>query len=359
MKLTRTLILITWLLVAPLILPSAVSASSSECTTACISWASAQEENINNWIKQLDLGKDVNVWVQAREKLLQAGSTAVPFLINALNNKRIVGEVVSLLGQIKDPRAVEPLISVLNSNDRKVPYARILDALGALGKQEPRAFEAVIAALKHPDSSYRGAAITSLQINSEVRAFDNLVAALADTNPEVQELAARALVQLDESRGLEVLTAALGQQNTRLAVEKVLKETDARGKPTMTISGVAITLLDIERGDQFSRPFIDTYKAKKGHEFVLLRIRFRNAEQVDVEQKFFRILLIDTDGNELPAPFISLAGGGGPAGAITTSTFPFIAGKGTRLKTLIAEEVKVDKKTLSIIGVIQRDRIEF
>ena len=76
------------------------------------------ESQLTDWISQLD-SSDGEIRQSARHQLVQAGSDAVPALINALNHssETMRWESAKALGEIRDPAAVEPLIEILADDD--------------------------------------------------------------------------------------------------------------------------------------------------------------------------------------------------------------------------------------------------
>ena len=83
-------------------------------------------------------------------------------LIKALGYKKdeyVRWYTARALGEIKDPRAVEPLIAALKDTDKDVRQAAA-EALGKIG--DPRAVEPLIAALKDAEWHVRKAAAKAL-----------------------------------------------------------------------------------------------------------------------------------------------------------------------------------------------------
>ena len=106
--------------------------------------------------------------------------------------------VAAALGDIADPRAVEPLIAALNDPDSSVSdHAAV--ALGDIG--DPRAVKPLIDAL---DSNVRSKATEALE-KIGPSAVEPLVAALHDANPIVREGAVRALGYIKDPRAVDPL----------------------------------------------------------------------------------------------------------------------------------------------------------
>jgi HEAT repeat protein len=84
---------------------------------------------------------------------------------------------VAVLGKIKDPRAVEPLIAALRDRNHKVRVITVA-VLGEI--KDPRAVEHLIAALKDLNSEIRLKAIEALGKTKEPSAVELLIGALKD-----------------------------------------------------------------------------------------------------------------------------------------------------------------------------------
>ena len=138
------------------------------------------------------------------EALVKIGAPAMEPLIAALKDKDskdsdVRQAAAEALGEIKDPRAVEPLIAALKDEDSDVRAA----AAYALGEiKDPRAVEPLIAALKDGDSDVRKAAAKALGEIKDPRAVEPLIAALKDAKWRVREAAAEALVSLYRNASL-------------------------------------------------------------------------------------------------------------------------------------------------------------
>ena len=103
-------------------------------------------------------------------------------------------QAADALGQIKDVRAIKPLIAVLkdeNSSGRTQALAA-----GALVSIGTPAVDPLIAALKDKDSLVRAQAADALGQIKDVRAVEPLIGALKDKNPLVRTQAADALGQI-------------------------------------------------------------------------------------------------------------------------------------------------------------------
>jgi|GEM_PF-986014 len=177
------------------------------------------------------LQNDSVPWVRVKS-ILGLGdlkdTRAVEPLLVALSdsNDRVRAGVAQALGELKDARAVEPLINALSDEDWNV-QAKAAWALGDLGDS---AVEPLINALSDEDSNVRVVAALALGRLGE-SAFEPLLAALNADDKEVRAGAARALGDLKDARAVEPLINALSNErsNVRARVAQALGELkDAR-----------------------------------------------------------------------------------------------------------------------------------
>jgi hypothetical protein len=111
-------------------------------------------------------------------------------------NPNVRWHTVNALGERKDPRAVEPLITTLKDADESVRNGAAY-ALGLIGKP---AVEPLIGALKDGNSVVRQGAAVALGYIDDSRSVGPLNAVLKDTSPEVRESAKRALAKVNAPR---------------------------------------------------------------------------------------------------------------------------------------------------------------
>ena len=112
---------------------------------------------------------------------------AVEPLISALKdeNGEVQGDATLALGEFNDPRGVRALIEVMNAPNQEDHSA----AASALGRVGASAVEPLIQALNSPDHLARMHAAEALGWVEDSRAVDALIAALKDTNSGVREAA--------------------------------------------------------------------------------------------------------------------------------------------------------------------------
>jgi HEAT repeat protein len=147
-------------------------------------------------------------------KCVEIGRPAVDTLVDALKHSdSLVRQLATKgLGQIRDVRAVDPLIVALKG--REDGRAAAAEALGAI--DDDRAVEPLIGALKDTGPVVRAAAARSLGLLGDVRAVDKLITALRDHEPVVRAAAAGALGEIGDIRAVDPLIAALrGREDVR------------------------------------------------------------------------------------------------------------------------------------------------
>lgn len=121
------------------------------------------------------------------------------------------GSAANTLGQIGDARAVEPLITVLQTDGQTNPDIGN-DAVWALGMiGDSRGVEPLIVELQNEDGALRFSAAQSLGRIGDTRAVEPLAAALSDNNQHIQMAAVMALSEFGDERAVEPLIDMLVQ----------------------------------------------------------------------------------------------------------------------------------------------------
>lgn len=144
----------------------------------------------------------------AEETLIKIGAAAVPHLIAALEDSAWGGQTgaVYCLGEIGDPRALQPLVALLRHDD----YNLRRDLIAALYKFGAAAVDPLLRALESSDANWRAGAALALAPLGDARAVAPLSALLRDDDHgRVRTAAAAALGRLGDSSVIEPLTAAL------------------------------------------------------------------------------------------------------------------------------------------------------
>jgi HEAT repeat protein len=144
---------------------------------------------------------------QATAELLEAiagmGAAAVPPLIEALGDSEgtVRRMAASVLGQLRDPRALEPLRMALYDTHFDVCQAAAL-ALAALGAP---ALPVLVEAMGHPEAWIRQQAIIGLGKIQDAQVAPALLSLLHDENRDVRMQAIRTLGDLGAASALPLL----------------------------------------------------------------------------------------------------------------------------------------------------------
>ena len=150
------------------------------------------------------------------DALVKIGAPAVDHLLKGLggDNRNIRESAAKTLGEMKDLRAVEPLIKALNDSDCNGYHNVRISAANSLGTlKDPRAVEPLIKLLKNDkNSDVREAAADALGWIGNPRAIEPLIQALSEDGLLVCPHIARALARIGES-ALEPLIKALSVGN--------------------------------------------------------------------------------------------------------------------------------------------------
>ncbi|MGB7546204.1 MAG: HEAT repeat domain-containing protein [Terracidiphilus sp.] len=157
--------------------------------------------------------KDKDLGGYAASGLVQMGAPAVESLIATMKgpDTDVGWQAANALGEIKDPRAVEPLIAALQVKDLRWNAAL---ALGEI--KDPRAVEPLISALQDKDSEFREKVAQSLGEIKDPRADAALTAALKDPEEKVLHAAANSLGQIDDPQADNVLLTAFREHNAEV-----------------------------------------------------------------------------------------------------------------------------------------------
>lgn len=137
-------------------------------------------------------------------------------------------EAATLLGGLKDPRAVSPLVSILRDRDRSVREA----AVGALTSIGAPSVMALGTCLTDPELSVQEAASAVLSTIADARVLDQLVQALRSPDWIVRMHAAKALGRIKDPVSVRAL-APLLQDKVKAVREEVSSALAAIGESAM------------------------------------------------------------------------------------------------------------------------------
>lgn len=169
-------------------------------------------DNINVLIESL-ADEDELVRIQIAESLEGIGEPAVEALIEALthDDKNIRRCSAKVLGEIRDERAIEPLIVNLKDSNKWVRR----ETSGALSKMGEPATDPLIHLLDDPDWKVRGAAAWALGRIGSKNAVEPLIKSLLeDENGFVRSGAVNALGNIGDKRAVEPLKKATEDESS-------------------------------------------------------------------------------------------------------------------------------------------------
>jgi HEAT repeat protein len=131
------------------------------------------------------------------------------------HNYTIRADAALALGNLREPRALEPLIEALNDSSSFV-RADVARALFVL--KDARSVDPLIRALNDEDPEVRAGAASALGWIKDRRATDPLIQALDDDDDDavVRSIAAASLVVINDTKALEPLIRALNDDNSNV-----------------------------------------------------------------------------------------------------------------------------------------------
>jgi HEAT repeat protein len=181
-------------------------------------------QDIKGLIKALH-HPDPKIDQSAAGALAQIGEPVLDSVIAATQDPYINVRIYTswILGQIRSPRGLGPLVARLSDPVKNVRLSAI-QSLGAFG--DGRATKALLTALKSVDGDVRQCARDALDKIGKVREMDPLIAVLQDSDKGVRHYAVVALGQLRNNYAMEALIAAVRDSDSdvrKAAVEALGK----------------------------------------------------------------------------------------------------------------------------------------
>jgi HEAT repeat protein len=146
---------------------------------------------------------------EGAEKLDQQGLDAAIKALQNSTDPKVRQYAAYLLGQAKNPRAIQPLIEALADFDKAVREQATL-ALSSIGKA---AVEPLAEAMKEEKWQTRYRAAEALGKIADERAVKPLIQGLKDNRDHVRYMAAKALRELGDSNAIEPMVILLKDEN--------------------------------------------------------------------------------------------------------------------------------------------------
>ena len=151
-------------------------------------------------------------------ELVGMAANAVPHLIFLLDNPNQPSRAAAAraLGEIGDPRAFEPLLTLLTGrHDSPDDRGAALLALGSLN--DVRALPILADALDDTDARVRWGALYGLGLLHDPAIFAPATRALHDHDPDIRRCAVEIIGERFEAEGFRLLVAALDDPNLDVA----------------------------------------------------------------------------------------------------------------------------------------------
>jgi HEAT repeat protein len=176
---------------------------------------------INTLIEQLG-SSDINKSMEAADKLASLGENAIEPLIKGLNGASLYlkGQIIFLLGRIKDKEATPVLTAALREDNA---YVR-RNATEALGKiRDERAIANLLVVLFDEDISVRQRAAWALGEMGNPQALEGLLDCMRDEKEEqVRSAVVDALGKIKDQRATTFLLSELASQAGLIYKDKVV-----------------------------------------------------------------------------------------------------------------------------------------
>lgn len=275
----------------------------------------------------------------AADALEQIGSPeAVPALLALLSDpeRSIQVSAVRALGAAKDVRAVDPLLERVAAPGSDKDFNRYAELMALVKIGSPRAVARLqeLAAADPRPAARAEILDTFTRWMIDPRLIETLGLALRDPDGRVRQRAAEGLSRYDSPRVIELLESAAADPATGAAAAKALRDVDTRGKPSVVVGPLHVTLLGVETADRWGS-WPQEFRAKRGYEFVILRYRIRwaEADKGSIEM----VDVVDAEGVKLPTAVASAGRfgfssfGSRAAGEAITTESAFAAKQGTKL----------------------------
>ena len=163
---------------------------------ATVALGAIGEPALPRLIDGLNLEKERARW-KAESALKMIGTAAVPALVEALRDRRcrVRQSAAFLLGELADPRSIEPLAAAMADKDEDTRWK----AATSLAKFGPKATKAALEQLRAESIECRRCAAWVFQTTLDPEAVPELIAALRDADEQVRWKAAIALQKMGAS----------------------------------------------------------------------------------------------------------------------------------------------------------------
>jgi HEAT repeat protein len=147
---------------------------------------------------------------EGAEELEKLGLSELARTLREHTDPQVRQYAAYLLGQAKNPRAIQPLVESLADFDKSVREQATL-ALSSIGKA---AIGSLAEAMKDPKWETRNRAAEALGKIADEKAMQPLISGLKDSRDHVRYMAAKGLHELGDTDAVEPLIILLKDENT-------------------------------------------------------------------------------------------------------------------------------------------------
>jgi HEAT repeat protein len=169
---------------------------------------------------QLENGDFQQRW-EISKVLIKLGNVVIPSLVEILNDEDVEEELqwyaAKILGDLKDPQAIPPLIELLQTTDDEELQVIAATALGQIGMEAITSVSALLA-----DETTRLLAVRSLAHMRHPETINHLLSVVNDAQPDIRVTAIEALSSFHDERIVSVLLRAIDDQNDAVRLQAVL-----------------------------------------------------------------------------------------------------------------------------------------
>lgn len=221
-------------------------------------------------------------------------------LIASLNEKNSHYEAFRSLAALaaKDQRAFDALVTALRDHRDMMRRAWAAQALGTT--KDERAVEPLSAAAQNTRDKADNVRVAALEALAEIgtpRAVEALAQVLRDPGGRAKHSAAQGLGIIGTVESLAALDAARNEPTAKPWVEQALKKYDVRDKATKSVDDLEITLIGVERTQEWNDAFTKI-RARKGFDIAVVYFRF--AARKPLSDVLLQVEMFDAEGNRLP-----------------------------------------------------------
>jgi HEAT repeat protein len=180
---------------------------------------------------------------EGAEELEKQGLSELVKALHENTDPQVRQYAAYLLGQAKNPRAIQPLIEALADFDKSVREQATL-ALSTIGKA---AIEPLAEAMKEPKWETRYRAAEALGKIADEKAVQPLIQGLKDSRDHVRYMAAKGLHDLGDSDAVEPLIILLKDENIYVRLMAVHALSALGGKKVLKALNTALETEEDEK----------------------------------------------------------------------------------------------------------------